>query len=100
MYSYYLYYFLFTEKQLYWADRMVPPNPSRLQNALPLMLPRFELQNDAYSVHSTAYALMSLVRHGGQRYDLMSTVTWLNNMRNYIGGFASTQVSGKGYLAN
>ncbi|XP_064599225.1 CD109 antigen-like [Liolophura sinensis] len=79
------------EKQLYWADRFVPSNPSRIQSALPLMLPRFELQNDAYSVHSTAYALMSLIRHGGLRYDLMSTVTWLNNMRNFIGGFASTQ---------
>ena len=54
--------------------------------------------NDGYATQSTAYALMAHIKHNGMGSDSNtkiqrdSMMRWLNQMRNFIGGFASTQV--------
>lgn len=83
---------LFAAEELYWADQVVPPNPSNIQNAIRFLDPRLELENDAYAVHTTAYALLAHISHDGLKYERDSIMRWLNSMRNYNGGFVSTQV--------
>ena len=56
------------------------------------MLPRTELRNDAYAVESTAYAMLAHLQLKGLRTEADSMMDWLNYMRNFIGGFSSTQV--------
>lgn len=76
----------------------MPENPSDFINTVRYLLPRTELMNDGYAVQSTAYALMAHIQHNGMGIDTDtkiqrdSMMRWLNYMRNFIGGFASTQV--------
>lgn len=76
----------------------MPENPSDFINTVRYLLPRTELMNDGYAVQSTAYALMAHIQHNGMGLDTEtkiqrdSMMRWLNYMRNFIGGFASTQV--------
>ena len=76
----------------------MPENPSDFVNTVRYLLPRMELKNDAYAVQSTAYALMAHIKHNGMGIETEtkiqrdSMMKWLNSERNFIGGFASTQV--------
>ena len=76
----------------------MPENPSDFVNTVRYLLPRTELRNDAYAVQSTAYAMMAHMKHNGTGVETAtkiqrdSMMKWLNSMRNFIGGFASTQV--------
>ncbi|KAL8603129.1 hypothetical protein ACOMHN_059301 [Nucella lapillus] len=76
---------------LYFADSRVYENPSETLTNERFLYPRIELKNDGYSVQSTAYALMALIKNNGPKEHRDSLMRWLNTMRNSIGGFASTQ---------
>ncbi|XP_060595854.1 CD109 antigen-like [Ruditapes philippinarum] len=85
--------------EIYFSDSPMPENPSDFINTVRYLLPRTELMNDGYAVQSTAYALMAHIKHNGMGIDTDtkiqrdSMMKWLNHMRNFIGGFASTQDS-------
>ncbi|RUS75425.1 hypothetical protein EGW08_016804 [Elysia chlorotica] len=77
---------------IYFADKRVYSNPSDFLNTVRYLKPRQELMNDAYSVQATAYALMAHIQSNqGLKYQREMMMAWLNEMRNSIGGFASTQ---------
>ncbi|KAL3859107.1 hypothetical protein ACJMK2_009340 [Sinanodonta woodiana] len=81
----------------YFADSNIPDNPSAFVNTVRYLKARLEQPNEAYAVQSTAYALMAHIIHNGMGVDTEtkfqrdSMMKWLNTMRNYVGGFASTQ---------
>jgi hypothetical protein len=77
---------------VYFADQQVYENPSTFLQNIRYLQPRQELMNDAYAVHTTAYAMLSYIRQHEQNVNTTSMMQWLNTMRNTIGGFASTQV--------
>ncbi|KAL4235441.1 endopeptidase inhibitor [Mactra antiquata] len=83
--------------EIYFSDSAMPENPSDFINTVRYLLPRVELMNDGYAVQSTAYALMAHIKHNGRgiesdtKIQRDSMMRWLNYMRNFIGGFASTQ---------
>ncbi|CAL1532738.1 unnamed protein product [Lymnaea stagnalis] len=77
---------------VYFAEDVVYENPSDFLNNVRYLKPRQELMNDAYSVQSTAYALMAHINNNkALKYEREMMMAWLNTMRNSIGGFASTQ---------
>ncbi|XP_005101039.1 alpha-1-inhibitor 3 isoform X2 [Aplysia californica] len=77
---------------VYFADHTVYENPSDFLNNVRYLLPRQELMNDAYAVQSTAYALMAHIStNQPEKYEREMMMSWLNTMRNSIGGFTSTQ---------
>ena len=79
---------------VYFADQTVYENPSDFLNNVRYLKPRQELMNDAYAVQSTAYALMAHIStNQPQKFEREMMMSWLNTMRNTIGGFTSTQVS-------
>lgn len=84
--------------ETYFSDTPIPDNPSEFINGLRYLNPRMEQSNDAYAVQSTAYALMTHIKHNGMgtssqtKIERDSMMRWLNLMRNFIGGMASTQV--------
>ena len=90
--------FLFSANEIYFSDTGMPENPSDFVNTVRYLLPRTELRNDAYAVQSTAYAMMAHMKHNGTGVETAtkiqrdSMMKWLNSMRNFIGGFAATQV--------
>lgn len=83
--------------EIYFSDSGMPENPSDFVNTVRYLLPRTELKNDAYAVQSTAYAMMAHMKHNGTGVETAtkiqrdSMMKWLNSMRNFIGGFSSTQ---------
>jgi len=86
------------------ANATVPPNAQDLVNSIPRYWPRLELMNDAYAVQSTAYALMAHININGtstgmDRINRISMMRWLQTMRNYFGGFASSQVTNFKHLS-
>jgi len=87
----------FPGNEIYFSDQAVPDNPSEFINGLRYLLPRMEQMNDAYAVQSTAYALMAHIKHNGMGLETETKIQrdammrWLNYMRNFIGGMASTQ---------
>ncbi|KAK7114535.1 CD109 antigen-like [Littorina saxatilis] len=76
---------------LYFADQKVWENPSEFLTNIRYLKSRQELMNDAYAVHTTAYALMSYMKQREQDSNTTSLMAWLHTMRNTIGGFSSTQ---------
>ena len=93
------FYFFFTANEIYFSDSGMPENPSDFVNTVRYLLPRTELKNDAYAIQSTAYAMMAHMKHNGMGVETEtkiqrdSMMKWLNSMRNFIGGFSSTQVN-------
>ena len=81
--------------QNYFADDIVYSNPDGFTDGtLRYLKPRQELMNDAYSVQSTAYAILAHVAaNKKERDEREMAVGWMNLMRNSVAGFASTQVS-------
>ncbi|WAR12173.1 CPMD8-like protein [Mya arenaria] len=83
--------------EIYFSDSAIPDNPSEFINALRYLLPRIEQMNDGYAVQSTAYALMAHIKHNGMGVETDTKIQrdammrWLNYMRNFVGGMASTQ---------
>lgn len=75
----------------YFADETIPPNPSQMLDNIRYLQPRVEYGNEAYGVQATAYALMAHIAHNKKKYERDSLMKWLNSMRNYVGGMASTQ---------
>ncbi|XP_059162065.1 LOW QUALITY PROTEIN: C3 and PZP-like alpha-2-macroglobulin domain-containing protein 8 [Physella acuta] len=77
---------------MYFSEDIVYPNPFDFLNNVRYIKPRQELMNDAYSVQSTAYALMAHINYNsGLKVHREMMMSWLCTMRNSIGGFASTQ---------
>ncbi|GFO11263.1 Cd109 antigen-like isoform x3 [Plakobranchus ocellatus] len=77
---------------VYFADKKVYQNPSDFLNTVRYIKPRQELMNDAYAVQTTAYAMMAHIEtNQGFKYEREMMMSWINEMRNSIGGFASTQ---------
>jgi len=91
-------YIFLTGNEIYFSDAEIPNNPSEFINGLRYLNPRMEQSNDGYAVQSTAYALMTHIKHNGMGTDSQtkierdSMMRWLNFMRNFVGGMASTQV--------
>lgn len=78
---------------MYFADKMVYENPFDFLNNVRYIKARQELMNDGYAVQTTAYALMAHINNArALKYEREMMMSWLNTMRNTIGGFASTQV--------
>lgn len=90
---------LVTGSEIYFSDSDIPDNPSEFISGLRYLGPRVEQANDGYAVQTTAYALLTHIKHNGMGADSQtkierdSMMRWLNFMRNFIGGMASTQVS-------
>lgn len=88
-----------SDHEIYFSDKNIPENPSDFINTVRYLKPRMELMNDGYAVQSTAYALMAHIKHNGMGIDSDtkierdSMMRWLNTMRNFVGGMASTQDS-------
>ncbi|XP_005101040.1 CD109 antigen [Aplysia californica] len=83
-----------TDKEYnYFADGVVYSNPEAWQDGtLRYLLPRQELLNDAYSVQSTAYAVLAHVQVAKKnRNEREMAISWMNLMRNSVAGFSSTQ---------
>jgi len=84
--------------EIYFSNSEIPDNPSQFVNGLRYLMPRIEQANDGYATQATAYALMAHIKHNGMGVDSGakierdSMMRWLNSMRNFFGGMASTQV--------
>ncbi|CAG5133426.1 unnamed protein product, partial [Candidula unifasciata] len=77
---------------VYFADKKVYENPYDFLNNVRYLKARQELMNDGYAVQTTAYAFMAHMNNNkALKYEMQMMMSWLNTMRNTIGGFASTQ---------
>ncbi|CAH1797576.1 unnamed protein product [Owenia fusiformis] len=80
------------DDHIYWANKPVPKNPSKIVNTVPIMESRQEYDNEAYAVEATAYAMMTYLLNNRYR-ECIPMMRWMQTLRNTIGGMASTQDS-------
>ncbi|GAB1599163.1 C3 and PZP-like alpha-2-macroglobulin domain-containing protein 8 [Argonauta hians] len=73
------------------AKYPIPANPSTLTDNIRYLQPRVEQINDAFSVQTTAYALLANIKLVKSKDNRDSVMKWLNSMRNTVGGMSSTQ---------
>eukprot|EP00106_Octopus_bimaculoides_P012375 XP_014779817.1 PREDICTED: CD109 antigen-like [Octopus bimaculoides] len=79
------------EKYFSEPDRPIPANPSKTIDSIRYLEPRVEQINDAFSVQTTAYALLAHIKLNRNKENRDSLMKWLNSMRNTVGGMSSTQ---------
>ena len=77
---------------LYWSAQPVKTNPTEIINTVPQMSPReFPSAHECKAVQATAFALMVYIQNN-RFTDSRPIMLWLQTMRNYDGGFATSQV--------
>ncbi|XP_074646935.1 CD109 antigen-like [Tubulanus polymorphus] len=76
----------------YWADDYISGLDIVNLDTLPHVQPKNHYPNEGIAVQATSYALMVLLNNN-KRDRAYESMTWLQSMRNSIGGFASTQDS-------
>ena len=77
---------------MYWSAEPVKANPTTIVNNVPFMLPReFPSAHECKAVQATAFALLVYIQNN-RFTDSRPIMLWLQTMRNYDGGFATSQV--------